>query len=81
MATLSPRDQKIVALRFVEELTQAEIGAELGVTQMQVSRLLTRILATLRDSLDDDTSLRSDTEDLGYSRGTARDGRSGLGLE
>jgi hypothetical protein len=30
---------------------------------------------------DRDTSLRSDTEDLGYSRGTARDGRSGLGLE
>ena len=53
MARLSPRDQKIVALRFVEELTQAEIGAELGVTQMQVSRLLTRILATLRGSLAD----------------------------
>lgn len=53
MEKLSERDQRIVSLRFVEEWTQAEIGAELGVTQMQVSRLLTRILATLHNSLSD----------------------------
>ena len=53
MGDLSERDRKIVALRFVEELTQAEIGETLGVTQMQVSRLLTRILGTLRESLAD----------------------------
>jgi RNA polymerase sigma-B factor len=45
---LKPRDRLILYLRFVEGLTQAEIGEELGVTQMQVSRLLSRVLRELR---------------------------------
>ncbi|GAA4715185.1 sigma-70 family RNA polymerase sigma factor [Nocardioides conyzicola] len=45
---LKPRDRLILYLRYVEGLTQAEIGAELGVTQMQVSRLLARVLERLR---------------------------------
>ena len=45
---LSARDRRILDLRFCEGRTQAEIGAELGVTQMQVSRLLARILRQLR---------------------------------
>lgn len=49
---LPGRDQKILYLRFFEELTQAEIGERIGVTQMQVSRLLTRILNTLRERID-----------------------------
>jgi RNA polymerase sigma-B factor len=48
---LSERDRRILRLRFVEELTQREIAADIGVTQMQVSRLLTRILGDLRASL------------------------------
>ena len=51
LAELSERDRQIVHLRFVEERTQGEIGEVLGVTQMQVSRLITRILRTLRDAL------------------------------
>ena len=51
VATLKERDRRILHMRFVEELTQAEIGARLGVSQMQVSRLLTRILTTLREGL------------------------------
>ena len=35
-------------MRFFRNMTQTEIGDELGVSQMQVSRLLTRILGTLR---------------------------------
>jgi RNA polymerase sigma-B factor len=35
-------------MRFGEEMTQSEIGARLGVSQMQVSRLLDRSLARLR---------------------------------
>lgn len=35
-------------MRFAREMTQAEIGAELGISQMQVSRLLTRTLTRLR---------------------------------
>jgi RNA polymerase sigma-B factor len=49
---LSDRDRRILYLRFFEDLTQAEIGADLGVTQMQVSRLLSRILDNLRHDLE-----------------------------
>ena len=48
---LPERDQRILYLRFFEDLTQEEIGRDLGVTQMQVSRLLSRILGTLREDL------------------------------
>lgn len=53
MRELPERDRRILALRFVEERTQAEIGAELGVTQMHISRLLGRILDSLRENLGD----------------------------
>jgi RNA polymerase sigma-B factor len=48
---LPERDRRILQLRFFEDLTQAEIGEDLGVTQMQVSRLLSRILDDLRAEL------------------------------
>ncbi|MER5299265.1 RNA polymerase sigma factor SigF [Streptomyces lasiicapitis] len=48
---LSERDREIIHMRFVDELTQAEIGEKLGVSQMQVSRLLKRILGGLRRGL------------------------------
>lgn len=52
LAKLSPRERKIVEMRFFRGCTQSEIGKEIGVTQMQVSRLLTRLLARLRKELD-----------------------------
>jgi RNA polymerase sigma-B factor len=48
---LSARDQRIVRLRFVEERTQQEIADAIGLTQAQVSRVLTRILDELRSEL------------------------------
>jgi RNA polymerase sigma-B factor len=48
---LSERDRRILYLRFFEDRTQQEIGEEIGVTQMQVSRLLSRITTGLRHSL------------------------------
>ncbi len=45
---LTPRQRRIVRMRFVEERTQREIGQAIGVSQMQVSRLLCSVLATLR---------------------------------
>ena len=45
---LSQRDRRILEMRFVHDLTQREIAAEIGVSQMQVSRLLTRIYRDLR---------------------------------
>lgn len=48
---LSDRDRRILYLRFIEDQSQSEIGDVLGVTQMQVSRLLERIFRTLRAEL------------------------------
>lgn len=48
MGELSARDLLILRRRFWEDRTQQQIGEEIGVTQMQVSRLLIRILAALR---------------------------------
>ncbi|MFD6280390.1 RNA polymerase sigma factor SigF [Streptomyces sp. NPDC060209] len=45
---LDDRERKIVRMRFGQEMTQAQIGAELGVSQMHVSRLLSRIVQRLR---------------------------------
>jgi RNA polymerase sigma-70 factor (sigma-B/F/G subfamily) len=50
---LSERDRRIVYLRFFHEWTQARIAQEFGVTQMQVSRLLSRILREMRAQLSD----------------------------
>lgn len=53
MAKLPEREQKIVYLRFYKGLTQSEIASRLGISQMHVSRLLTRTLAQLREALED----------------------------
>jgi RNA polymerase sigma-B factor len=50
---LPVRDQRIVHLRFVEDLTQSEIAARLGISQMHVSRLLRRALDQLHDAASD----------------------------
>lgn len=52
--TLSAFERRILYLRFFREQTQSEIAAECGVSQMQVSRLLARILATLRSRIAED---------------------------
>ncbi|WP_218617596.1 SigB/SigF/SigG family RNA polymerase sigma factor [Cryptosporangium aurantiacum] len=48
---LNPRERQILALRFFANMTQSEIAAEIGVSQMHVSRLLSRTLAHLREGL------------------------------
>lgn len=49
---LAERDRRILMLRFFRGWTQQEIAEDIGVTQMQVSRLLSRILKDLRRELD-----------------------------
>jgi RNA polymerase sigma-B factor len=49
---LGDRDRTIVRMRYVEERTQSEIGEAIGVSQVQVSRLLSHILGTLRAGLE-----------------------------
>jgi RNA polymerase sigma-B factor len=51
LSKLSRREQLIVEMRFFRGCTQAEIGAEIGVSQMHVSRLLSRLVARLRAEL------------------------------
>jgi RNA polymerase sigma-B factor len=51
LRTLGPREQTIIRLRFFEELTQREIGERIGVSQMQVSRLIRGILEKLRGEI------------------------------
>jgi RNA polymerase sigma-B factor len=50
VASLPEREQRIVWLRFRQELTQSEIAQRIGISQMHVSRLLARSLHTLRTS-------------------------------
>ncbi len=50
---LDPRAKKILLLRFFKNMTQSQIAEEIGISQMHVSRLLTRTLAQLRESLHD----------------------------
>ena len=45
------REKKILMLRFFKNMTQSEIAAEIGISQMHVSRLLARTLAQLREGL------------------------------
>jgi len=48
---LPTRERRIIGLRFYHQLTQSEIAAELGISQMHVSRLLSRSLTCLREEL------------------------------
>ena len=59
MRGLSARERRILHLRFFEDRTQQQIAGELGVTQMQVSRLLVKILARMRVALDGPEALPS----------------------
>lgn len=55
LAKLPDRDRAVIRMRFYDGLTQREIGERIGVTQMQVSRLLTRILHDLRIEISDES--------------------------
>jgi RNA polymerase sigma-B factor len=54
MAHLDEREQTILSLRFYGNMTQSDIAARIGVSQMHVSRLITRALAKLRTELTAD---------------------------
>lgn len=54
MSGLSARNRLILGLRFEQGLTQAEIGQRVGLSQMQISRIISALLAELRKKLDAD---------------------------
>ncbi|MGW2177608.1 RNA polymerase sigma factor SigF [Streptomyces sp. NPDC001732] len=51
LGCLDSRERRIIDLRFGQEMTQARIGEELGISQMHVSRLISRILRKLRSGM------------------------------
>ncbi|HEY2191663.1 MAG TPA: RNA polymerase sigma factor SigF [Actinomycetospora sp.] len=51
LSQLAPRERTIIMLRFFKNMTQSQIAAEVGISQMHVSRLLAKTLAQLRDGL------------------------------
>lgn len=55
IAALPERQRTVLTLRFFENLTQAQIGAQIGCSQMHVSRLLANALSTLRSHADEST--------------------------
>jgi RNA polymerase sigma-B factor len=52
MRALTDRQREILRLRFAEDLTQSEIGERIGLSQMQVSRLLRQAIARLRETAE-----------------------------
>ncbi|KPC81007.1 MULTISPECIES: SigB/SigF/SigG family RNA polymerase sigma factor [Streptomyces] len=51
LGELGTRERRIIDMRFGQEMTQAQIGEELGISQMHVSRLLSRIIRRLRSGM------------------------------
>jgi RNA polymerase sigma-B factor len=56
LASLSPRERRVVRLRFQREMTQSQIAVEVGLSQMQISRILRHALECMRAVVDGDES-------------------------
>lgn len=59
IADFSPRERDVIHMRFVDGLTQVEIAERLGVSQVQVSRLLRRTLRRIQDKIDPEGLMRA----------------------
>jgi RNA polymerase sigma-B factor len=70
IADLPARERRVVRMRFFADMTQAQIAAEIGVSQMHVSRMLTRTLTQLRDGMLADTTPTAATAPAHGIRGT-----------
>ena len=54
LASFSPRERDVIEMRFLKGMTQIEIAEKLGISQVQVSRLLRRTLKKIQDKIDPD---------------------------
>jgi RNA polymerase sigma-B factor len=52
LASLPERERKILTMRFFKDMTQSQIAAELGISQMHVSRLLRNAFEVMRGSIE-----------------------------
>ena len=57
LKSFSPREREVIELRFLEGMTQIEIAERLGISQVQVSRLLRRTLKKIQDKIDPDGTM------------------------
>ena len=55
LGAVSAREREVLRLRFEDDLTQAQIGAAIGVSQMQISRIIRQALQRLRDAAEAQT--------------------------
>jgi len=62
LTTVTPREREVLRMRFEEDMTQAEIGAVIGVSQMQVSRVIRQALGRLRSAADIDADADADAD-------------------
>jgi RNA polymerase sigma-B factor len=69
LAALPARERTILIMRFHCEMTQSQIAARIGISQMHVSRLLTQTLARLRHTIDRDARADADTAGAGAGVG------------
>jgi RNA polymerase sigma-B factor len=53
LSRLDERQSRIIELRFFHEMTQSQIASEIGISQMHVSRLLRKSLATMRGRIQE----------------------------
>jgi RNA polymerase sigma-B factor len=65
---LQPRERLVIRLRFERDMTQKEIGEIVGLSQMQVSRILRAALARLREHADNQRAVASDRRDVARDR-------------
>ncbi len=71
---LTTRERHVLALRFQKDMTQMQIGAEIGVSQMQVSRILRAALARLREITQNDDEPPTPTSSRPRTHGLQRRG-------
>lgn len=55
LTNLTPAERELIRMRFVEDMTQSQIAKKIGISQMQVSRLLAQSLKRLRSQMGDPT--------------------------
>lgn len=65
---LSEQQQQVLQMRFSDEMSQTEIGEVLGISQMQVSRILGQCMSSLRIGLQDAGDLRGERDDDAHDR-------------
>ena len=78
LSALGPRDREVVVLRYFDERLQREIGAGLGVSQMQVSRILNRAIDRMHDHLADPDGRGPQDDGSPAARPTAGPGAAGV---